>query len=121
MTLRHALLTALFALPLAAAAPVQAEPGLAGEWKGVADGHMSFTMRFAEEDGAFVGTLDIPAQGIQGARVEAKAEGDGLTGRFTLADGTEGTFAGKWADGGGYAGTYEQPGASGSFEMKKAE
>ena len=121
MTLRFALLAPVVALSLAAAAPVRAESELAGEWKGVADGQTSFTMHLAEEDGALVGTMDIPSQGVQAARVEAKAEGDSLEGRVTMADGSETTFAGKRAEDGSVSGTYQQPHNSGSFEMKRVE
>lgn len=121
MTRRNAVLISLGALLLVMGPVARADSGFAGEWKGMSDGQASFTMLLSEEHGVLGGTIDIPAQGVSGAKVECQAEGDSLEGRFTFPDGSETTFSGKRAEDGSVTGTYEQGYNSGSFTMKRVE
>jgi CubicO group peptidase (beta-lactamase class C family) len=98
----------------------EAEPsGLAGRWEGqlsIAGLNLTIVLNFAQSDGEWSGTIDIPQQGAVGLPLHT-IEVDGSAVRFSMLEGAQlGLFSGE-LEGGSMAGSFTQAGFEGSFEV----
>lgn len=99
--------------------PEMAPSGLAGRWQGqlsIAGLNLNIVLNFAEDDGDWIGTIDIPQQGAVGLPLHT-IEVDGAEVRFSMLEGAQlGLFAGEM-DGAEMAGSFTQAGFEGSFQV----
>lgn len=107
---------------VATAAPAAAP--LAGAWQGklvVAGTGLEIVVNLAETDGQWSGTIDIPAQGATGIPLHDLAvNGDAVS--FAMLEGAQqATFTGQMQAEGGIAGTFEQSGYEGTFELARPQ
>jgi hypothetical protein len=101
------------------AAPI-AEPALAGRWQGkivLPGARLEILVALAQQDGAWSGTIDVPAQGAAGIPLhDITIAGDAVT--FEMLSGPQrATFDGQVQPDGSISGAFSQSGFVGTFEL----
>ncbi len=109
--------------PVAAPASA-ATPDVSGQWQGkilLPGAALEIIVALAEEDDAWAGTIDVPAQGAAGIPLhDITVDGDGI--HFEMLAGQQlATFDGQVQPDGGISGAFSQMGIAGSFELARPE
>lgn len=105
------------------AAPA-AEPALAGQWQGkiaLPGAGLEIIVALAEQDGAWSGTIDVPAQGAAGIPLhDITVDGDAV--RFEMLSGAQlAVFDGQAQPDGSISGSFTQSGFEGTFELARPQ
>jgi hypothetical protein len=105
------------------AAPI-AEPVLAGQWQGkivLPGAGLEIIVALAQQDGAWSGTIDVPAQGAAGIPLhDITVDGDAV--RFEMLSGAQlAVFDGQAQPDGSIRGTFAQSGFEGTFELARPQ
>ncbi len=109
----------------AGAAPTAAAtPAVAGQWQGkiiLPGAALEIIVALAEQDGAWAGTIDVPAQGAAGIPLhDITVDGDVV--HFEMLTGQQlATFDGQVQPDGAISGAFSQMGIAGSFELARPE
>jgi hypothetical protein len=103
------------------AAPVT-EPALAGQWQGkitLPGAGLEIIVALAQQDGAWSGTIDVPAQGAAGIPLhDITVAGDAV--RFEMLSGAQlAVFDGQAQPDGSIRGAFTQSGFEGTFELTR--
>ncbi|HSN75369.1 MAG TPA: alpha/beta fold hydrolase [Anaerolineae bacterium] len=107
------------------AEPVSADaPALAGQWQGkiaIAGTALEIIVALAEQDGAWSGTIDVPAQGAAGIPLhDITVDGDVV--RFEMLTGARlAVFDGQAQPDGSISGAFSQSGLDGTFELAQPQ
>jgi dienelactone hydrolase len=104
-------------------API-AEPALAGQWQGkivLPGAGLEIIVALAEQDGAWSGTIDVPAQGAAGIPLhDITVDGDAV--RFEMLSGAQlAVFDGQTQPDGSIRGAFTQSGFEGTFELARPQ
>ena len=111
--------------PAQAAEPVSAEaPALAGPWQGrinLPGAGLEIIVALAQEEGAWSGTIDVPAQGAAGIELhDIRVTADAIY--FEMLSGPQtATFDGQVQPDGSIGGVFKQMGVEGSFELARPQ
>lgn len=112
-------------LELPTAEPVAGgAPALAGRWQGqiaLPGAGLEIVVALAEQDGAWSGTIDVPAQGAAGIPLhDISVAGDAV--RFEMLAGLQlAVFDGQVQPDGSISGAFTQSGFEGTFELARAQ
>lgn len=107
------------------AAPASAEtPDVAGQWQGkivLPGAALEIIVALAEQDGAWTGAIDVPAQGATGIPLhDITVAGDAVY--FEMLTGPQlAAFDGQVQPDGSISGAFSQSGITGSFELARPE
>lgn len=105
--------------------PVSAEaPALAGPWQGrinLPGAGLEIIVALAQQDGAWSGTIDVPAQGAAGIELrDIRVSADTVS--FAMLTGPQtATFDGQVQPDGSISGVFKQMGVEGSFELARPQ
>lgn len=109
--------------PAAAPAPAEA-PGVAGKWQGkitLPGTALEIIVNLAGQDGAWTGTIDVPAQGAAGIPLHDITV-DGDTVHFEMLTGPQlAAFDGQVQPDGSISGAFSQSGITGAFDLARPE
>jgi uncharacterized protein len=107
------------------AEPASADaPALAGQWQGkiaLPGAGLEIIVALAEQDGAWSGAIDVPAQGAAGIPLhDITVEGDAV--RFEMLTGAQlAVFDGQVQPDGSIRGAFTQSGLEGTFELDRPQ
>lgn len=107
------------------AEPASAEtPDVAGQWQGkivLPGAALEIIVALAEQEGAWSGTIDVPAQGAAGIPLhDITVDGNAI--HFEMLDGAQlATFDGQVQPDGSISGAFSQMGVAGSFELARPQ